>query len=125
VCTGSFQAAFLLIPVIMVIQTLIIWASSPENAGKEFDEMVVGQFEGSNQRKPRGRRGGKAPIAVVPGRLAVTPKADDRPSAAVADPMSAKGGCRSARKREGLSVPGAATFLDLPTRKDRSLSELL
>jgi hypothetical protein len=87
--------------------------------------MVVGQFEGSNQRKPRGRRGGKAPIAVVPGRLAVTPKADDRPSAAVADPMSAKGGCRSARKREGLSVPGAATFLDLPTRKDRSLSELL
>jgi MFS transporter, putative metabolite:H+ symporter len=39
--TGSFQAAFLLIPVIMVIQTLIIWAYSPENAGKELDEILV------------------------------------------------------------------------------------
>jgi MFS family permease len=39
--TGSFQAAFLLIPVIMVIQTLIIWSYSPENAGKELDEILV------------------------------------------------------------------------------------
>src|ERR1700712_1363111 len=39
--TGSFQAAFLLIPAIMVIQTLIIWLYSPENAGKELDEIHV------------------------------------------------------------------------------------
>jgi hypothetical protein len=38
--TGSFQAPFLLIP-IMVIQTLIIWFYSPENAGKELDEIAV------------------------------------------------------------------------------------
>jgi len=39
--TGSFQAAFLLIPVIMVIQTVIIWFCSPEYAGKELDEIAV------------------------------------------------------------------------------------
>jgi MFS family permease len=39
--TGSFQAAFLLIPVIMVIQTGIIWFYSPEYAGKELDEIAV------------------------------------------------------------------------------------
>jgi hypothetical protein len=39
--TGSFQAAFLLIPVIMVIQAVIIWFCSPEYAGKELDEIAV------------------------------------------------------------------------------------
>jgi MFS family permease len=39
--TGSFQAAFLLIPAIMVIQTVIIWFLSPEYAGKELDEIAV------------------------------------------------------------------------------------
>ena len=39
--TGSFQAAFLLIPVIMVIQTLVIWFYSPEHAGKPLDEIAV------------------------------------------------------------------------------------
>ena len=39
--TGSFQAAFLLIPVIMVIQTTIIWFYSPEHAGKELDQIAV------------------------------------------------------------------------------------
>jgi MFS family permease len=39
--TGSFQAAFLLIPVIMVVQTLIIWFYSPEHAGKELDQIAV------------------------------------------------------------------------------------
>jgi MFS family permease len=39
--TGSFQAAFLLIPVIMVIQTVIIWVYSPEHAGKELDQIAV------------------------------------------------------------------------------------
>jgi MFS family permease len=39
--TGSFQAAFLLIPVIMVIQTVIIWLYSPEYAGKELDEIAL------------------------------------------------------------------------------------
>ena len=39
--TGSFQAAFLLIPVIMVIQALIIWCYSPEHAGKELDQIAI------------------------------------------------------------------------------------
>ncbi len=39
--TGSFQAAFLLIPVIMVIQAIVIWVYSPENAGKELDHIAV------------------------------------------------------------------------------------
>ena len=39
--TGSFQAAFLLIPVIMVIQTVIIWFCSPEYARKELDEIAI------------------------------------------------------------------------------------
>jgi MFS family permease len=39
--TGSFQAAFLLIPVIMVIQIAIIWLYSPEYARKELDEIAV------------------------------------------------------------------------------------
>lgn len=39
--TGSFQAAFLLIPVIMVIQASIVWIYSPEHAGKELDEISI------------------------------------------------------------------------------------
>ena len=39
--TGSFQAAFLLIPMIMVLQTVIIWLCSPEYARKELDEIAV------------------------------------------------------------------------------------
>ncbi len=39
--TGSFQAAFFLIPVIMVIQAAIIWFYSPEHAGKELDEIAI------------------------------------------------------------------------------------
>ena len=39
--TGSFQAAFLCIPVIMVIQVIVIWTCSPENAGKDLDKIAV------------------------------------------------------------------------------------
>ena len=39
--TGSFQAAFLLIPVMMIIQALVVWFYSPEHAGKELDEISV------------------------------------------------------------------------------------
>jgi len=39
--TGSFQAAFLLIPVVMVIQMTIIWFYSPEHAGKDLDQIAV------------------------------------------------------------------------------------
>ncbi|MBS0644151.1 MAG: MFS transporter [Acetobacteraceae bacterium] len=39
--TGSFQAAFLLIPAIMVLQTIIIWVYSPEYARKELDAIAT------------------------------------------------------------------------------------
>jgi MFS family permease len=39
--TGSFQAAFLLIPIIMIVQTVIIWVYSPEYARKELDEIAT------------------------------------------------------------------------------------
>jgi MFS family permease len=39
--TGSFQAAFLLIPVIMMIQAAIVWFYSPEYARQELDEIAI------------------------------------------------------------------------------------
>jgi len=39
--TGSFIAAFLLIPVILVAMAAIIWFYSPENARKELDQIAV------------------------------------------------------------------------------------
>ena len=39
--TGSFVAAFLLIPVLLVIMAGIIWFYSPENARKELNEIAV------------------------------------------------------------------------------------
>ena len=39
--TGSFAAAFLLIPVILLILTLVVWMYSPEHARKEFDAISV------------------------------------------------------------------------------------
>ena len=39
--TGSFAAAFLLIPVILLILTLVVWIYSPEHARKELDAISV------------------------------------------------------------------------------------
>ena len=39
--TGSFQAAFMLIPVIMIIQILTVWFYSPAHAGKDLDQIAV------------------------------------------------------------------------------------
>jgi MFS transporter, putative metabolite:H+ symporter len=39
--TGSFAAAFLLIPVILVIMAAIIWVYSPEHARKDLDQIAV------------------------------------------------------------------------------------
>jgi MFS transporter, putative metabolite:H+ symporter len=39
--TGSFVAAFLLIPVILVGMAAIIWFYSPENARKDLDQIAV------------------------------------------------------------------------------------
>ena len=39
--TGSFAAAFLLIPVLLVIMATIIWFYSPENARKELNQIAV------------------------------------------------------------------------------------
>jgi MFS family permease len=39
--TGSFVAAFLLIPVILLVMTAIIWFYSPEHARKELDAISV------------------------------------------------------------------------------------
>lgn len=39
--TGSFAAAFLLIPVILLMMTAIIWLYSPEHARKELDAISV------------------------------------------------------------------------------------
>ncbi len=39
--TGSFVAAFLLIPVLLVIMAAVIWFYSPENACKELNEIAV------------------------------------------------------------------------------------
>ena len=39
--TGSFVAAFLLIPVILVAMAAIIWFYSPEHARKELDAISV------------------------------------------------------------------------------------
>ncbi|WP_090659595.1 MFS transporter [Belnapia rosea] len=39
--TGSFAAAFLMIPVFMLLQGAVIWFCSPENAGKELDGIHV------------------------------------------------------------------------------------
>ena len=39
--TGSFVAAFLLIPVLLVVMAAVIWFYSPENARKELNEIAV------------------------------------------------------------------------------------
>ncbi|MCO6416892.1 MFS transporter [Siccirubricoccus sp. KC 17139] len=39
--TGSFQLAFLLIPVVMLGQAAVVWWWSPENAGKDLDGIHV------------------------------------------------------------------------------------
>jgi MFS family permease len=39
--TGSFAAAFLLIPVILVTLAAIVWFYSPEHAGKDLDQISV------------------------------------------------------------------------------------
>jgi MFS transporter, putative metabolite:H+ symporter len=39
--TGSFVAAFLLIPVILVIMAAIIWFYSPEHARKDLDQIAI------------------------------------------------------------------------------------
>jgi len=39
--TGSFVAAFLLIPALLVIMAAVIWFYSPENACKELNEIAV------------------------------------------------------------------------------------
>jgi MFS family permease len=39
--TGSFVAAFLLIPVILIIMAAIIWFYSPEHARKDLDQIAV------------------------------------------------------------------------------------
>jgi putative MFS transporter len=39
--TGSFRAAFLIIPVVMVLQTIIIGVYSPEYARRELNEIAV------------------------------------------------------------------------------------
>jgi hypothetical protein len=39
--TGSFVAAFLLIPVILLVMAAIIWFYSPEHARKELDAISV------------------------------------------------------------------------------------
>ena len=39
--TGSFVAAFLLIPVILMIMAAIIWFYSPEHARKDLDQIAV------------------------------------------------------------------------------------
>ena len=39
--TGSFHLAFLLIPVVMVFQGVVVWLWSPENAGKDLDGIHV------------------------------------------------------------------------------------
>jgi hypothetical protein len=39
--TGSFVAAFLLIPVLQVTMAAIIWFYSPENARKDLDQIAV------------------------------------------------------------------------------------
>ncbi|WP_165943377.1 MFS transporter [Roseicella aquatilis] len=39
--TGSFQLAFLLIPVFMLGQAVVVWFWSPENAGKDLDGIHV------------------------------------------------------------------------------------
>ena len=39
--TGSFVAAFLLIPVILLVMAAIIWFYSPEHARKELDAIAV------------------------------------------------------------------------------------
>jgi MFS family permease len=39
--TGSFALAFLLIPVFMLFQAAVVWFFSPENAGKDLDQIHV------------------------------------------------------------------------------------
>jgi len=39
--TGSFQLAFLLIPVVMLLQAAVVWFCSPENAGKDLDGIHI------------------------------------------------------------------------------------
>jgi len=39
--TGSFAAAFLLIPVILLVLAGIVWFYSPEHARKELDQISV------------------------------------------------------------------------------------
>ena len=39
--TGSFVAAFLLIPVILIVMAAIIWFYSPEHARKDLDQIAV------------------------------------------------------------------------------------
>ena len=35
--SGSFHTAFLMIPVFMIGQAVVVWLFSPENAGKDLD----------------------------------------------------------------------------------------
>jgi len=39
--TWSFVAAFLLIPVILIVMAAIIWFYSPEHARKDLDQIAV------------------------------------------------------------------------------------
>ena len=39
--TGSFAAAFMLIPVAMLLQAAVMWFYSPENAGKDLDRISI------------------------------------------------------------------------------------
>jgi hypothetical protein len=39
--TGSFVAAFLLIPLILLVMAAIIWCYSPEHARKDLDQIAV------------------------------------------------------------------------------------
>lgn len=39
--TGSWTAAFLMIPAFMLVQAVIVWFFSPENAGKDLDGIHV------------------------------------------------------------------------------------
>jgi len=39
--TGSFIAAFLLIPVILLTMAAVIWFYSPEHARKDLDQIAV------------------------------------------------------------------------------------
>jgi MFS transporter, putative metabolite:H+ symporter len=54
--TGSFVAAFLLIPVILVVMATIIWFYSPEHARKELDAISVLTYQAFGSSLTRARR---------------------------------------------------------------------